>query len=138
MTLVLCGAGSERSLAPTAAQAIGTDLADLALPDLIPPAAPLTGWRTPASLTALTTPGRPAPLPSGGDEETAPDRRDGWGWWVELVNLYRTTRINVVVVHRAGLHAGLARLLRHCDRRVITTHAALQALHPPAGVAPDN
>ncbi|WTY54326.1 Mu transposase C-terminal domain-containing protein [Streptomyces sp. NBC_01411] len=59
------------------AQATDTDLSDLALPDLIPPAAPPAGWRTPASLTALTTPGQPVPLPSGSDEETAPDRRDG-------------------------------------------------------------
>lgn len=59
------------------AQATDTDLPDLALPDLIPPAAPSAGWRTPASLTALTTSGQPVPLPSGSDEETAPDRRDG-------------------------------------------------------------
>nr|WP_245727838.1 Mu transposase C-terminal domain-containing protein [Streptomyces vietnamensis] len=36
-----------------------TDVARLALPDLIPPAAPPAGWRTPASLAALTGPGRP-------------------------------------------------------------------------------
>ncbi|MFF1837967.1 Mu transposase C-terminal domain-containing protein [Streptomyces sp. NPDC058231] len=59
------------------ARAADTDLSDLALPDLIPLAAPPAGWRTPASLTALTTSGQPVPLPSGSDEETAPDRRDG-------------------------------------------------------------
>ncbi|MCX4728658.1 hypothetical protein [Streptomyces sp. NBC_01306] len=58
------------------AQATDTDLPE-ALPDLIPPTAPPAGWRTPASLTALTTPGQPVPLPSGSDEEAAPDRRDG-------------------------------------------------------------
>ncbi|MER6655071.1 Mu transposase C-terminal domain-containing protein [Streptomyces sp. NPDC000971] len=59
------------------AQATDTDLSDLALPDLIPPAAPPAGWRTPASLAALTTPSLPAPFPSGSDEASAPDRRDG-------------------------------------------------------------
>jgi len=59
------------------AQATDTDLSDLALPDLIPLAAPPAGWRTPASLAALTTPSLPAPFPSGSDEASAPDRRDG-------------------------------------------------------------
>ncbi|WP_435863888.1 Mu transposase C-terminal domain-containing protein [Streptomyces microflavus] len=59
------------------AQATDSDLSDLALPDLIPPAAPPAGWRTPASLAALTTPGQAAPLPSGSDEVTVSDRRDG-------------------------------------------------------------
>ncbi|MFI8871577.1 Mu transposase C-terminal domain-containing protein [Streptomyces sp. NPDC053707] len=59
------------------ARATGCDLSDLALPDLIAPAAPPAGWRTPASLAALTTPGRPLPVPSGSDEVTASDRRDG-------------------------------------------------------------
>ncbi|MFJ6239446.1 Mu transposase C-terminal domain-containing protein [Streptomyces griseus] len=58
------------------AQATDSDLSDLALPDLIPPAAPPAGWRTPASLAALTTPGQAAPLPSGSDEVTVSDRRD--------------------------------------------------------------
>ncbi|MDI5907002.1 Mu transposase C-terminal domain-containing protein, partial [Streptomyces sp. 12257] len=40
-----------------------TDASKLALPDLIPPAAPPADWRTPPSLTARTTPGRPAPPP---------------------------------------------------------------------------
>ncbi|MEU6611560.1 Mu transposase C-terminal domain-containing protein [Streptomyces shenzhenensis] len=47
------------------------------LPDLIPPAAPPAGWRTPASLAALTTPGMPAPLPSGSDGASVQDGRDG-------------------------------------------------------------
>ncbi|MEV7197978.1 transposase [Streptomyces sp. NPDC093510] len=56
------------------AQATDTDLS---LPDLIPPAAPPAGWRTPASLAALTTPDRPTPLPSGRDSAPAPDGPDG-------------------------------------------------------------
>ncbi|MER5853492.1 hypothetical protein ABT126_42955 [Streptomyces sp. NPDC002012] len=59
------------------AQATDTDLSQLSLPDLIPPAAPPAGWRTPASLAALTTPDRPAPAPSGRDEASAPDGTDG-------------------------------------------------------------
>ncbi|MFJ7170196.1 Mu transposase C-terminal domain-containing protein [Streptomyces globosus] len=50
-----------------------TDASKLALPDLIPPAAPPTGWRTPAALAALTTPGLPGPAPSGRHESSAPD-----------------------------------------------------------------
>ncbi|WP_437026070.1 Mu transposase C-terminal domain-containing protein [Streptomyces bungoensis] len=46
-----------------------TDASTLALPDLIPPAAPPADWRTPPSLAARTTPGRPAPAPP----EPAPD-----------------------------------------------------------------
>ncbi|MFF3876064.1 Mu transposase C-terminal domain-containing protein [Streptomyces sp. NPDC001978] len=60
------------------AQSAGTDLSDLALRDLIPPAAPPAEWRTPASLAALTTPGLPAPVPSGRDSASAqpgPDER---------------------------------------------------------------
>ncbi|MCF3137556.1 Mu transposase C-terminal domain-containing protein, partial [Streptomyces olivochromogenes] len=57
------------------AQAAGTGLSQLSLPDLIPPVAPPVGWRTPASLAALTTPGRPAPLPSGRDGASAADGR---------------------------------------------------------------
>ncbi|MCK7628169.1 Mu transposase C-terminal domain-containing protein [Streptomyces sp. RS10V-4] len=53
------------------------DASKLALPDLIPPAAPPVDWRTPASLAALTTPGPPAPHPSGRDGASAPDGRDG-------------------------------------------------------------
>ncbi|MGW0558664.1 transposase [Streptomyces sp. NPDC002926] len=59
------------------AQATETDLSQLSLPDLIPPAAPPAGWRTPASLAALTTPDRPTPLPSGRDSAPAPDGPDG-------------------------------------------------------------
>ncbi|MEU1439343.1 transposase family protein [Streptomyces sp. NPDC005786] len=51
------------------AQAAGTDLSDLAMPDLIPPAAPPADWRTPPSLVTRTAPGRPALAPS----EPAPD-----------------------------------------------------------------
>lgn len=40
-------------------------LSRLALPDLIPPAAPPSGWRTPASLAART---RPQPSPAPDDE----------------------------------------------------------------------
>ncbi|MFE0678662.1 Mu transposase C-terminal domain-containing protein [Streptomyces sp. NPDC058867] len=51
-----------------------TDTSNLALPDLIPPAAaPPADWRTPASLAALTTPGRTVPAPSGRDAACAPD-----------------------------------------------------------------
>ncbi|WP_327321138.1 hypothetical protein OG735_00415 [Streptomyces sp. NBC_01210] len=59
------------------AQATGTDLSDLALRDLIPPAAPPAEWRTPASLAALTTPGLPAPVPSGRDSASAQPGPDG-------------------------------------------------------------
>ncbi|GGN47021.1 Mu transposase C-terminal domain-containing protein [Streptomyces fuscichromogenes] len=55
------------------AQAAGTDLSDLAMPDLIPPAAPPADWRTPPSLVTRTAPGRPAPVPSA----PAPGRRPG-------------------------------------------------------------
>ncbi|WYB39747.1 transposase family protein [Streptomyces sp. GD-15H] len=55
------GALTTAQAAAELAQATDTGLSDLALPDLIPPAAPPAGWRTPASLAALTTPGgRPA------------------------------------------------------------------------------
>jgi len=59
------------------AQATGTDLSDLALPDLIPLAAPPTGWRTPASLAALIGPGQPDPAPSGRGPASAPDGLPG-------------------------------------------------------------
>ncbi|MFF7258546.1 Mu transposase C-terminal domain-containing protein [Streptomyces microflavus] len=59
------------------AQAAGTDLSGLAMPDLIPPAAPPADWRTPASLAALTTPGMPAPIPSGSAGTSAQGGRDG-------------------------------------------------------------
>ncbi|MFD9543481.1 Mu transposase C-terminal domain-containing protein [Streptomyces sp. NPDC060022] len=65
--LTTAQAGAELS------QATDTDLSDLALPDLIPPA----GWRTPASLAALTVPAQPVPLVSGSDGASASDRRDG-------------------------------------------------------------
>ncbi|MFE2972772.1 Mu transposase C-terminal domain-containing protein [Streptomyces sp. NPDC059340] len=54
------------------AQATDTDLSQLSLPDLIPPAAPPAGWRIPASLAALTTPGRPAPDPPGHAPDPVP------------------------------------------------------------------
>ncbi|WP_221507156.1 Mu transposase C-terminal domain-containing protein [Streptomyces sp. RK75] len=57
------------------AQASDTDLSQLSLPDLIPPAMPPAGWRTPASLAVLTTSGRPTPIPSGSDGASAPDRQ---------------------------------------------------------------
>ncbi|MET7694971.1 Mu transposase C-terminal domain-containing protein [Streptomyces sp. NPDC005483] len=59
-----------------------TDASKLALPDLIPHAAPPADWRTPPSLTARTTPGRPAPaLPEAAPDTppprvAAPDARD--------------------------------------------------------------
>ncbi|WP_416071583.1 transposase [Streptomyces sp. ME02-8801-2C] len=59
------------------AQATDTDLSQLSLPDLIPPAAPPAGWRTPASLAALTMPERPVPLPSGRGSAPAPDSPGG-------------------------------------------------------------
>nr|WP_236260189.1 hypothetical protein [Streptomyces hygroscopicus] len=59
------------------ARSAGTGLSQLALPDVIPPAAPPANWRTPASLAALTTPSRPAPPPSSRDvTATAPDSPD--------------------------------------------------------------
>jgi hypothetical protein len=64
--------------------------------------------------------------------------RIGWGWWAELINLHRTTQTDVVMVHHAAPSRDLTHLLRHCDHRVITTHAALRSLHPPAGAAPGN
>jgi putative transposase len=59
----LTGTQADAELALSA----GTGLSQLALPDVIPPAAPPADWRTPASLLALTTPSRPAPLPAGPD-----------------------------------------------------------------------
>ncbi|WUX04444.1 hypothetical protein OG275_00035 [Streptomyces niveus] len=67
----LTGAQADAELARSA----DTSLSQLALPDVIPPAAPPADWRTPASLAALTTPGRPRPLPSGRD--CAPAVPDG-------------------------------------------------------------
>ncbi|WP_437115636.1 transposase [Streptomyces griseoviridis] len=69
----LTTAQAEAELAQTA----DTDLAQLAMPDLIPPAAPPADWRTPASLAALTTPGPPVRHPYGRDGASAPDGRDG-------------------------------------------------------------
>ncbi|GAA3386772.1 Mu transposase C-terminal domain-containing protein [Streptomyces roseoviridis] len=54
-----------------------TDASKLALPDLIPPAAPPADWRTPASLAALTTPGPPVRYPYGHDGASAPDGPGG-------------------------------------------------------------
>ncbi|MFE4054224.1 Mu transposase C-terminal domain-containing protein [Streptomyces sp. YIM B13518] len=59
------------------AQNADSDLAQLAMPDLIPHAAPPADWRTPASLAALTTPGPPVRYPYGRDGAFAPDGRDG-------------------------------------------------------------
>ncbi|WP_277347794.1 MULTISPECIES: transposase family protein [unclassified Streptomyces] len=64
------------------AQSADTHLAQLALPDLIPPAAPPADWRTPPSLATRTTPGRPAPVLSepaadGPPEPTAETAEDG-------------------------------------------------------------
>jgi hypothetical protein len=58
--------------------------------------------------------------------------RIGWGVWADLIALHRTTGTDVIVVHHAELPADLAHLLRHCDHRILTTHAGVQALHPPA------
>ncbi|MEU6807687.1 Mu transposase C-terminal domain-containing protein [Streptomyces sp. NPDC046831] len=69
----LTGAQAEAELAQTA----DLDLAQLAMPDLIPHAAPPADWRTPASLAALTTPGPPIRYPYGRDGASAPDGRDG-------------------------------------------------------------
>ncbi|WP_030390207.1 hypothetical protein [Streptomyces sp. NRRL S-241] len=58
--------------------------------------------------------------------------RIGWGVWADLVALHRTCATDVTVVHHAGLPADVAHLLRHCDHRVLTSHADVQALYPPA------
>lgn len=63
----LTGAQADAELA----QSAGTSLSQLALPDAIPLAAPPAGWRTPASLAALTMPAHPVPLPSGRDSAPA-------------------------------------------------------------------
>ncbi|WP_405512005.1 Mu transposase C-terminal domain-containing protein [Streptomyces canus] len=55
------------------AQSAGTALSALAMPDLIPPAAPPADWRTPPSLVTRTAPGRLPPVPS----EPAPGRPPG-------------------------------------------------------------
>ncbi|MFI2025360.1 Mu transposase C-terminal domain-containing protein [Streptomyces olivaceoviridis] len=66
----LTTAQAEAELAQTA----DTDLSDLALPDLIPPAAPPADWRTPPSLVTRTAPGRPAPLPAEPAADGPPGR----------------------------------------------------------------
>ncbi|OQD56804.1 hypothetical protein BM536_007525 [Streptomyces phaeoluteigriseus] len=58
--------------------------AQLALPDVIPPAAPPADWRTPPSFVTRTMPGRPAPVLSepasdGLPEPTAQTAEDGPG-----------------------------------------------------------
>nr|WP_244502251.1 Mu transposase C-terminal domain-containing protein [Streptomyces oceani] len=58
------------------------ELSDLALPDVIPPAAPPADWRTPPSLATRTTPGRPSPVLSepaadGPPAPTAQTAEDG-------------------------------------------------------------
>ncbi|MGW1093869.1 Mu transposase C-terminal domain-containing protein [Streptomyces sp. NPDC002596] len=50
------------------------DLSELALPDLIPPAAPPPDWRTPVSLAART---RPQPSPAPDDDEPGGERETG-------------------------------------------------------------
>ncbi|WP_432190361.1 hypothetical protein [Streptomyces sp. Tue6028] len=61
--------------------------------------------------------------------------RIGWGVWADLVALHRTTGTDVTLVHHAELSADLVHLLRHCDHRILTTHADVRALHPPAGTS---
>ncbi|MER5539762.1 hypothetical protein [Streptomyces mirabilis] len=61
--------------------------------------------------------------------------RIGWGVWADLVALHRATGTDVTVVHHAELPVDLAHLLRHCDHRILTTHAGVRALHPPAGTS---
>ncbi|MFE6692037.1 Mu transposase C-terminal domain-containing protein [Streptomyces sp. NPDC057743] len=56
-------------------QATDTDLSDLALPDLIPPAAPPADWRTPPSLATRTVSGRPVPAPCGPHSTDGPNRQ---------------------------------------------------------------
>ncbi|MCZ4100991.1 MULTISPECIES: Mu transposase C-terminal domain-containing protein [unclassified Streptomyces] len=53
------------------AQATESDLSQLALPDLIPPAAPPLDWRTPPSLATRAAPGLPAATTT--DPDPAPD-----------------------------------------------------------------
>jgi putative transposase len=62
----LSAAEAERQLA----RAHLNDAAELALPDLIPPAAPPEGWATPASLRAQCRPTTPAGPARASDEET--------------------------------------------------------------------
>ncbi|MEU5583451.1 transposase [Streptomyces huasconensis] len=69
----LTTAQAEAELAQTA----DCDLAQLAMPDVIPHAAPPADWRTPASLAALTTPGPPVRYPYGRDGASAPDGPGG-------------------------------------------------------------
>ncbi|MGW6506620.1 hypothetical protein ACWGCP_03545 [Streptomyces niveus] len=61
--------------------------------------------------------------------------RIGMGVWADLVALHRTTGTDVIVVHHAELSVDLVHLLRHCDHRILTTRAAVQAMHPPAGTS---
>ncbi|MGW7171081.1 hypothetical protein ACWGH3_38610 [Streptomyces sp. NPDC054884] len=58
--------------------------------------------------------------------------RIGWGVWADLMALHRTTDTDVLMVHHAEIPADLAHLLRHCDHRILTAPAGVQALHPPA------
>ncbi|MET9655166.1 hypothetical protein ABZZ44_33505 [Streptomyces sp. NPDC006460] len=69
----LTGVQAEAELA----QSADASLSQLALPDVVPPAAPPADWRTPASLAALTTPGPLVPHPPGRDGASAPPGRDG-------------------------------------------------------------
>ncbi|WAP53502.1 hypothetical protein N6H00_00190 [Streptomyces sp. S465] len=68
------GALTSAQAADELAAAEHTGASKLALPDLIPPAVPPAGWRTPASLAA---PDPPARYPYGRDGASAPDGRDG-------------------------------------------------------------
>ncbi|MFE2719495.1 hypothetical protein ACFXKI_48435 [Streptomyces mirabilis] len=61
--------------------------------------------------------------------------RIGWGVWADLVALHRTTGTDVTLVHHAELSADLAHLLRHCDHRILTTHADVRALYPPTEIS---
>ncbi|CAM5565531.1 hypothetical protein SVIOM74S_08736 [Streptomyces violarus] len=67
---------------PNSLRPADTDLSDLALPDLIPPAAPPADWRTPPSPATRTTPDRPVPLqpepvPDGPPGQAADPAEDG-------------------------------------------------------------
>lgn len=59
--------------------------------------------------------------------------RVGLGVWADLMALHHATGTDVAVVRHAELPVDLVPLLRHCDHRILTTYAAVQALHPPAG-----
>ncbi|MEU9636895.1 hypothetical protein ACGFZZ_32470 [Streptomyces tendae] len=62
--------------------------------------------------------------------------RLGLGSWADLVHLHRTISAEFVLVHHAALPRDLARLLRHCDHRVVDTFTGVARLHPPAPAGP--